>query len=91
MLFELNSLIDKTRVCDNAIKAVVLRYKADNKALNTLSVNRNESDKEVISQVEVKEVKEIVRQQNELLQELMKKMDQQQKYIEERLEKQGER
>ncbi|XQY92928.1 DUF3967 domain-containing protein [Metabacillus sp. HB246100] len=91
MLFELKSLIDKTRDRDNAIKDVLLRYKADDNAINMLSVNRNEGDKEVISQVEVKEVKETVRQQNELLQELMKKMDQQQKYIEERLEKQGER
>ncbi|WP_273122355.1 DUF3967 domain-containing protein [Bacillus weihaiensis] len=91
MLFELKSLIDKTRDRDNAIKAILLRYKADDNAINTLTVNRNEGDKEVISQVEVKEVKETVRQQNELLQELMKKMDQQQKYIEERSEKQGER
>lgn len=91
MLFELKSLIEKTRDRDNAIKAIVSRYNADANAINTLSVNGNERDKEATSNKEITELKETVKQQNALLQEFMKKMDQQQKYIEERLEKQEQR
>ncbi|MGD6969370.1 DUF3967 domain-containing protein [Rossellomorea vietnamensis] len=91
MLFELKSLIDKTRDRDNAIKAVVSRYKADDNAINTLSVNGNGRDKEAFVHEEIMGLKETVRQQNVLLQEFMKKIDQQQKYIEERLDKQEER
>ncbi|WP_456275067.1 DUF3967 domain-containing protein [Bacillus sp. AK031] len=91
MLFELKSLIDKTRDRDNAIKSIVSRYNSDNNAINTLSVNGKKRDSEARSHEEILDLKETVRQQNELLQEFMKKMDQQQKYIEERLEKQEER
>lgn len=81
MLFELKNLINKTRNRDNAIHTVVSRYNSNINASNTLSVNGNEHDNKAL----FNQLLEHIKTQENFNQELIKRLDNQQKYIDERL------
>lgn len=67
---------------EQAANAVITWVRQSNKSLHVTKENKEHER----YNDDIKEIKETVQKQNELLQELMKKMDQQQRYIDKRLE-----
>lgn len=79
-LIEIKKSTDMT--IEKSANAVMMWFKQSNVSLRVMDEKRYDER----HNDDIKELKETVKQQNILLQELMKKMDHQQKYIDEKLE-----